>query len=147
MPKLHLANFPPIFAVWVRDYATLFYLCESECEGLICLLILPQAIDCILSRGTKCVVITSTEVDPSSNKLVLIAKNKDGNSLACMPSCLQALCLLVSKLCAFLSPSSVPSCLQALCHLVSKLCAFLPPGSIPSCPRLYSLLTPGSIPS
>ena len=37
-----------------------------------------QAIDQMLSSGAKSVIITSTELETAKNKLVLLAKNKNG---------------------------------------------------------------------
>ena len=37
-----------------------------------------QAIDQMLSSGAKSVIITSTELETAKNKLVLLAKNRNG---------------------------------------------------------------------
>ena len=37
-----------------------------------------QAIDKMLSSGAKSVIITSTELETAKNKLVLLAKNRNG---------------------------------------------------------------------
>ena len=37
-----------------------------------------QAIDCLLSRGSKCVIVTSIELPSSTDTLVLLGKSEKG---------------------------------------------------------------------